>query len=443
MEVYFFMLNDKYPVLADGYHINLGLHVNTVSSYSDSKKKGEDFEINQDSLDIIKNIDGMNSFRDIANNLSKTYDMSIDEINNIVEGFIVNNPIFKVNDEPLNEPYLPIKGSSDLQIPNLFSIELTNYCNYRCRHCYNDSNPGNNEFIDYDGLISFLDFVKDFDPVIELTGGEPFSHPKIRKIIDYCCNNFSSVSIITNGSLVKDHINFLTNYSNLSLLISLYSYREEYMNWFTNTTGYFNLVLDNIKKLISKSVSVCGTMLITPDNVKDIYPTVKMIKGYGADSFRTGIIMPVGRAKDQGLDFTLDNIDEFNKEAERTDKIFGDFMHKIPEYLLDDPLDRINCGAGVNLISIKYNGKVRLCTMIPDSDKFNLGDIFNDDPLSLFERIGSCDYHTVQEPKKIICGDCDLLTFCEGCIARGLYAHEENDCVWYETVFKPQTQKIP
>ncbi|MDR1820644.1 MAG: hypothetical protein LBR15_10430 [Methanobrevibacter sp.] len=52
------MLNDKYPVLADGYHINLGLHVNTVSSSNDSKKRGENFEINQDSLDIIKNVDG-------------------------------------------------------------------------------------------------------------------------------------------------------------------------------------------------------------------------------------------------------------------------------------------------------------------------------------------------------------------------------------------------
>jgi radical SAM protein with 4Fe4S-binding SPASM domain len=436
------MLNDKYPVLADGYHINLGLHVNTVSSSADSKKKGENLEINQDSLDIIKNVDGRNSFRDIATILSKTYDMSVDEINKIVEDFIVDNPIFKINDKPLNESYLPVKGSSDLQVPSLFSIELTNYCNYKCRHCYNDSNPDKNEFINVDGLISFLEFVKDFDPTIELTGGEPFSHPEIRKIIDYCCNNFSHISVITNGSLVKNHINFLSKYSNLSLLISLYSYREEYMDWFTNTTGYFNLVLDNMRKLVSESVPVCGTMLITPDNVKDIYPTVKMIKDLGADSFRTGIIMPVGRAKGQGLDFTVDNIDEFNIEAEKTDKVFGDFMRKIPEYLLDDPSDRINCGAGVNLISIKYNGKVRLCTMIPDFDKFDLGDIFNDDPWLLFKRIGGCDYHTVQEPKKIICGDCDLLTFCEGCIARGLYAHEENDCVWYETVFKPQTQNI-
>jgi MoaA/NifB/PqqE/SkfB family radical SAM enzyme len=108
----------------------------------------------------------------------------------------------------------------------LFSIELTNHCNYSCRHCYNDSKPENNEFIDTNELIGFLNYIEEFDPIIELTGGEPLSHPDIRKIIDYCCKNFETVNIITNGSMTKKHDDFISKYNNLTLLISLYSYKR-------------------------------------------------------------------------------------------------------------------------------------------------------------------------------------------------------------------------
>jgi radical SAM protein with 4Fe4S-binding SPASM domain len=161
-----------------------------------------------------------------------------------------------------------------------------------------------------------------------------------------------------------------------------------------------------------------------------------MIKTIGADSFRTDIIMPIGRAKNKDLDFTLENIDEFNVETEKVDKDFSDFMVKIPEYLLEKRLDRINCGITIDSISIKYNGDVRLCSMIPDN--FNIGNILNDSPKSFFKKLAKYPYYKISEPKKEICGDCEHMTFCEGCIARGLRAQEDKaECIWYNNIFKP------
>jgi radical SAM protein with 4Fe4S-binding SPASM domain len=416
----------------------LGSAVNKICRIEDSKNKAEKFKINESAIDIIKNINGVNSFNDISDALSQEYDMDQDEILNIVLDFVKDNPAFTINDKPLDKPYLPIFGSTEYQIPSMFSIELTNYCNYSCRHCYNNSNPKNNSFIDVDELINFLSFIKQFKPCIELTGGEPLSHPEIKKILDYTCKNFPNVNLITNGSLAGDHINLLSKYNNLVALISLYSYREEYMDWFTNTKGYYNIVMDNIKKLVSNGTHCVGTMLITPANVDDIYPTVKMIKELCVDSFRSGVILPVGRAKNQDLDFTADNIDEFNKETIRIDKDFGDFMRKIPEGLLAEHENRINCGLGVNSMSIAYNGDIKLCLMMPDFNKYTLGNVLSEnDYEGLFRKISKLGLQHLKEPKKDICGDCVKSDYCEGCIARALHIYDEvDDCVWYRKIFK-------
>jgi MoaA/NifB/PqqE/SkfB family radical SAM enzyme len=359
-----------------------GANISYVRSLRTSTEKYQ-YEVNESAVDIIKECNGMNSFNDIVINLTSSYDKGYDEIKEIVFDFIKDNIIFKINDRQLRSPYLPIKGSNDLQIPTMFSIELTNYCNYSCEHCYNNSKPGNNEFIDSDNLIEFLSYIKEFDPVIELTGGEPLSHQNIEKIIDYCCQNFEIVNVITNGSLAKKHIKFLSKYNNLTLLISLYSYKSEYMDWFTNTKGYFDNVMNNIKEPVKKGVRVLVTLLITPTNVEDMYPTVKMIKSTGVESLRVGIIMPIGRAKNKDLDFTTKNISEFDDELEKVNEDFSDFILKIPEYLLDNPIDRINCGVTIDSISIKYDGNVKLCPITPD--KCNIGNILNESPESFLK----------------------------------------------------------
>jgi len=428
------MIN-KYPVLKDKFQIYQGKNVSFVRNLETSIENNE-YEINESSVDIIKECNGMNTFEEIISNLALTYDRGYAEIKDIIFDFIEDNPIFEINEKPLKIPFSPIKGSADLQIPLMFSIELTNYCNYFCKHCYNNSGPKNNEFINMDGLIEFLDYLKDFNPVIELTGGEPFAHPNIQEIIDYCCRNFGFVKIFTNGSLVKKHIEFLSKYDNLVLLISVYSYKVEYMNQFTKTKGYFDIVMNNIEKLVKNGVSVGGDLITTPVNLKDMYLTVKIMKDKGVDFVRMGVIMPIGRAKNKNLDFTSENIDEFNKEFERIAEDFAGFIEKNPEYLLEDMNDKANCGITTNVLSIKYNGEVIFCPVVPED--FNIGNVFKESPESFFKKIAKCNYYQVPAPKKEFCGDCKEIIFCKGCISRGLHAQKENhDCIWYEKIFKP------
>ncbi|MDR2544266.1 MAG: SPASM domain-containing protein [Methanobrevibacter sp.] len=195
-------------------------------------------------------------------------------------------------------------------------------------------------------------------------------------------------------------------------------------------------MINNIEELVKKGVRVLITLLITPTNVEDMYSTVEMIKCVCVESVRVGVIMPIGRAKNEDLDFTIDNINKFDDELEKVNKDFSGFIFKIPEYLLDNPEDRINCGITIDSISIKYDGNVKFCPIIPDN--FSIGNILNDSPESFFKKLAKYPYYKVPEPKREICGDCEHIDFCEGCIARGLHTKDEkNECIWYDNLFKP------
>jgi len=423
---------DKYPVLKEDYFIHKGAVLSYVRKLKSSvEKEGFEYEVNDSSLDITKLCNGLNSFKDIVNNLSKTYDTDYDKIGKIVFDFIDSNSFFQINDFPLESPYMPIKGSADLQIPTTFTIELTNYCNYSCIHCYNGSNPDKEGFINTDDLINFLEYIKEFDPNLELTGGEPFAHPDIKKIIDYSCKNFESVAVLTNGSLTQEYSDFLAQYDNLTLLVSLYSYRPEYMDWFTNTENWFDIVINNIKELVKKGVYVSITLLMTPANLKDLHSSVKMIKSLGVENVRIGIIMPIGRAKNKDLHFTKGIFDKFDEEVEKVNKDFPGFIYRNPV----NKQERINCGVAADLISINYDGNVKFCNITPDN--FTIGNVLTS-PESFFKKLAKYPYYELPEPKKEICQDCHKLNFCNKCIARGLHAkNDNNECTWYNNIFKP------
>ena len=54
---------------------------------------------------------------------------------------------------------------------------------------------------------SQIDLVADFMAVqgFVLIGGEPFLHPDIFPIIEYACERFPSVDMVTNGTLITSH----------------------------------------------------------------------------------------------------------------------------------------------------------------------------------------------------------------------------------------------
>ncbi len=101
----------------------------------------------------------------------------------------------------------------------------------------------------------------------------------------------------------------------------------------------------------------------------------------------------------------------------------------------------INCGALSSELSIKSNGKLKLCNM-DDGTYFNIN-------------MGSVDHHSIKDlydqnstfvkavrqttlPKQDSeeCRDCEERFFCSHCLIRGLFGarKKKSECNWYKTL---------
>jgi len=81
-------------------------------------------------------------------------------------------------------------------------IEVTNFCNMRCPTCYASSGEG--DFLSVEAAEKMMDFLIDSEfgngEVLQISGGEPTTHPKILEILRLAkSKSFKCVMLNTNG----------------------------------------------------------------------------------------------------------------------------------------------------------------------------------------------------------------------------------------------------
>lgn len=136
---------DKYITLKDNYMIQVGKNFNHLSLF-----KLGDFDISPShgiSDDIV------NILQHHQEPLSKILEIMVektgenyDDLKLQFESELVNLPFIKLIDNIPDK--IIINGNKNLQIPYQICIELTNKCNFKCIHCYNECSIENTQFFD-------------------------------------------------------------------------------------------------------------------------------------------------------------------------------------------------------------------------------------------------------------------------------------------------------
>jgi radical SAM protein with 4Fe4S-binding SPASM domain len=132
-----------------------------------------------------------------------------------------------------------------------FQWHITDICNLRCKHCYQENFLSNND-LSFDKIRLILENLKEqFGKIsINITGGEPLYKKDFFDILDIISSfdNIESFNIITNGTLLNDrNINMLKNYKKLNeIKISIDGIKA---NDFIRGKGLLNIVEKNIKKI--------------------------------------------------------------------------------------------------------------------------------------------------------------------------------------------------
>jgi radical SAM protein with 4Fe4S-binding SPASM domain len=140
-------------------------------------------------------------------------------------------------------------------------IEVTQACNLRCVHCYNEAD------FQQQGTgkknMSFSDFQKSIDEIqkigikrIQIIGGEPYIlGDKLKDMLRYVKGKFEFIEIFTNGTLLKDEDFKLLVENNISrVALSVYSNIPSEHDKVTKAKGAHNKLMNTIKKLEEYSI---------------------------------------------------------------------------------------------------------------------------------------------------------------------------------------------
>lgn len=226
-------------------------------------------------------------------------------------------------------------------------IEITNYCNFRCPHCYVDKKDCN--LLGFDDIKVFADELYNLHcNSITLTGGEVFSHKEFYKIYKYLFEKGFIISINTNGSLINDQIlELFTEMPPCIIEISLYGYDDETYKNFTKIDDGFEKVIQNVRKLKKLDINVKLKNLITNTN-KAYFLKIRDLSHQEGCLFRSDYI---------AFPQTKTNKINFNPEQITVDEVLT-YLSRYPsceEYYLK------------TFSSAKNNNKVFKCKLRDDS----------------------------------------------------------------------------
>lgn len=138
-------------------------------------------------------------------------------------------------------------------------VELTNICNLRCIHCYNEHVHCSKVYL---SLEDFKWVVNQLCSIgiekIQLIGGEPFLINKnmLFEMMDYLSSRVKGFELFTNGTITteEDWKAIRERYPNVSVATSLHSYLKEEHEKVTQVKDSFNKTVNTLKTLRSLKI---------------------------------------------------------------------------------------------------------------------------------------------------------------------------------------------
>ncbi len=249
------------------------------------------------------------------------------------------------------------------------SLIVTTRCNLSCKYCYYSYNS--KKYIKSENFISFQQIKSLFCTLpsdrklkeVVLTGGEPFLHSEIYKIIDFFDTYTDGVTVLTNGTLLDDAKVLWLKKRNIKLNISIDSLSVDYSDTIRGNHNRLMKVLDNLSKNNYKGVTLCPTL--TSENIEDV---IKLREYADLNGFNIAIGF-VDLNKDNSL--SLYNLASEAKnqltrilEKKITNKYQRDFAVQVIKSLLEDSESKVllpSCSSALSNIVINADGNIYPC----------------------------------------------------------------------------------
>lgn len=264
-----------------------------------------------------------------------------------------------------------------LSAPLQVQFDITNKCNFRCLHCYNES--GSNIFcsdeLSDEQIEVLFDDLKAMKPLnICFCGGEPLlKHDLIARLSADIQGIVPNLSIVTNGFLLdKNVFTQITDAGINRIQISLDGIKQETHERlrcrkvaYEHAIEAIKLCLENRKRIKELMVSFIPTSF----NVHEFPSLAEYLLSIGVDCVRVQPLMLSGRAKQHVM--------ELKPEIYQYDQLFRyivdlQYKHGKDKIAWGDPVDHIirfrRYLTNINTnVTIKSNGNIVATPYIPIS----------------------------------------------------------------------------
>ncbi|MGQ9465793.1 MAG: radical SAM protein [bacterium] len=306
-----------------------------------------------------------------------------------------------------------------------FQWHITNFCNLRCCHCYQDD-------FTHTGELPFIEVIKIVDRItqelreyqigINVTGGEPLLRADIYDILKYLDikDNIKTINIITNGLFLdKKAMEKLNEFRKLKeLKISLEGGDAE-TNDRIRGKGTFDRVVNSIKSIhnISKKELVL-MFTLGSYNYKNLSAMLKLASELGVDGMIIERFVPWGNGgllKDHYLK-RYEWQDVITEIIRFTDLDFSPaelLPYKAFHIVFDKSteLKGAMCNLGDESMALMPNGDVYPCRRLPTK----IGNIIKDEFKEIRLRLKIL-YESLKKEMKGKCQGCSIEN-CMGCRA--------------------------
>jgi len=308
---------------------------------------------------------------------------------------------------------------------------LTERCNLRCRHCYQQRRKPKEMTVgelkqEIDGATEmFRAWEEEYDisltPSIHFTGGEPFLYKGIWNVIAHARQSRYRVAILTNGCLItKEDAGKASALAIADVQISLEGPPEIHDG--IRGVGSFAAAIEGARLLIDAGNCVSANMTLSRLNINSVEETAEIAKKAGFSGIGFSRLVPCGSGENL-LDSMLDPQEiktAYQKITALNNPSFevasGDPLAGVLSGFKPSPESELalsGCSAGFSGVTITSDGSVMPCRRIG----IKIGNLRKTSLRQIWSTSKVLSKLRQRESYKGECGRCSLWPSCRGCRA--------------------------
>ncbi len=336
-----------------------------------------------------------------------------DQYKRCIDKLYINNVLIQ-NTSDLNRRFDKCVEQIKYHLLKTVQIEVTNGCNFRCKHCYLGDNNFQNMSLDMIKKIG-EDAKRLGVTSIAITGGEPLLHDDIKDILNYLHEKGLYTELYTNGYLLDEKFcDFLRSINIGNVHLSLDGHTEALHDALRNKRGSFKKTISAINYLKKRDIQIVVTCVLSKYTLEYVDEIIEFFESQGLQ-YKLDFLVEEGYAKQEKNSFSLSFYEYAKCISKMLEIKLGDKKNVLP-------VRNRFCGSGKEFAYITSRGIVKICPSI--ADNYSYGEIGKKSLHDMWK-----DLH-----KKYIDICCNKLETCEysgvccgGCRSRALSIHHDID----------------